>query len=255
MSTPGGSTINTSGLGGLSGTDWSQLIGAILSGYGAVTGSANTNAQTIANAADPQQALRQGGINTMTQFESNPEAYLNDPIIQASIKQGEEGVARQFGALGAGNSGGALAAIQQQGQQTAFGDLNTRFNQIMQLVNSGNPLARAGALAQGQANQASNVAGGLAGIAPLLSLISQLTGGSGGLGNLFGGSGSSGGYTISNDPNAVPVGAATPGTDPTSIVPGSPDFLPTTPDMSQWTSGFDTSGFDLSGLFGGGLGP
>src|SRR5271170_2833998 len=112
----------------------------------------------------------------MQQFNSNPEAYLNDPIIQASINQGEEGVARQFGALGAGNSGGALAAIQQQGQQTAFADENTRFNQIMQLVNSGNPVAAAGFLQGGQQNQAANVAGALSGIGPGISLIQQLLG-------------------------------------------------------------------------------
>ena len=228
MSTPGGQTVNTTGLSGANiGGNIGQIIASLISGYGALTGSANTNAQQLASVADPQSGVRQTGITQLNQILQNPESYLQDPVIQASIAQGVQGVDRQFGALGAGDSGGVLAAMQSQGQQTAYGDLSSRISQLLGISNLGNPVAAANLLGQGQANQATNVAGALAGLGPLGSIIQQLISGAGGLpggiGNI-GGAGS--GYGISTDPNAVPIGAATPGTDIGSIVPGSPDFLP-----------------------------
>lgn len=200
-------------------------------------GSANSNAANLAQVADPQAALRASGITALGNFESNPEAYLQDPVIQASIAQGEEGVSRLQGAAGNANSGGRLAALQQYGQQTAFSDMNTRFNQLFQQAQIGNPVQAANILQQGQTNQATNMAGGIAGVG---NMVAQLLG-------VGGNSGSGSGLVamiqkLFGSGNSTMPGLTASGGVQFSDAGGGGDTLP------DWSSGDITPTVDLSGI-------
>jgi hypothetical protein len=213
-----------------------QDIGSIISLIQGLMGSSNKNAAGLASMADPQAAARSQALGQLTSFESNPQAYLQDPIIQASMQTGLEGVSRQAGALGGANSGGRLAALQNYGQQTAFGDLSSRLSQLTNLAQIGNPVAAANFTANGQYQQSQNMAGGITGVASMLAQLLGLGGGPGGGGivaalqKLFGGGGGSSDIT--------PVGTA--GSTSFNSPAGSPDLIPGMP-------GIDSSVTDLTG--------
>ncbi len=199
MSTPGGTSINTTGLGTDIASIWSFIQG--------LEGSANTNAAANVALAYPQQGAVTGAVTSLEQFLANPMSFLGTPQVQSQIQQGVQSASNMAGAGGMGNSGNRLAALQSTGQNIAMSDENAYVNQLLGTASLGNPVAAAAMQAAGQANQATNMGGGIAGIA---NIVSQLLG--------LGGSSSSGGgiaqiinqmFGSGTDTNA-PIGPADP---------------------------------------------
>ncbi len=256
MSTPGGMTINLSGLTPTTGgnTSLGTDIGGIYSLIQALMGTANTNAAANAATAFPQQPAVTGAVSSLQQFLANPNSFLQTPEVQSQIQQGVQSASNAAGAAGGANSGGRLAALQSTGQNIAMGDENAYVNQLLGTASLGNPVAAAGFQAQGQQQQATSMAGGITGISNLVAQLLGIGGGASGSGGgllqaiqkLFGGSGTS---------NVTPVGTA--GSTGLNSPAGSPDLISGSPAVLPVDSG-DTDGFlgDLSGLFGaGGTGP
>jgi hypothetical protein len=179
MATPAGTTINTTGL---NNNPLGQDIGSIISMIQALTGAGNKNAAGLADVADPLKGIRDQGISQFSDFMKDPSSVLQDPLFKSSLNLGLEGVSRQQGAAGGANSGGRLAALEQYGQTAGYNAEQTKFQQLMQMMGLGNPLARAGILQQGQTNQSTNLAGGITGIAGMISQLLGLGGGTSGQG-------------------------------------------------------------------------
>ena len=131
-------TTTTSG-----GTDWGSILSSLFSGYQAIAGTAGSNAQTAANAADPWGPQRGQYQTQLNAFMKDPSTIFQDPAYKAALNQGLEGTARIQGASGMGNSGNNLAALTQYGDTFAYNAENNKFNQLSQLagVNAGSPAA------------------------------------------------------------------------------------------------------------------
>lgn len=254
-------TTTTSGTGGI---DWATLLPQLFSGYQAWKGTAGTQAQTAANAADPWGPQRGKYQTELNSFMADPSTIFQDPAYKAALGQGLEGVQRTLGAQGMGNSGNNAAALMKYGDTFAYNAENNKFNQLSQLagVNAGSPAAAAAALMQGNNNQNANTAGGLAGAAGLISALMNsgipksiatqiaqaFAGGSGSSVNSDGtinygtttGAGDQGGFPgdtgggYTPDPSTVPI-----------------DFSNNSPG-SDWSSGLLNGGSDLGTWVSGG---
>jgi hypothetical protein len=166
------------------------VVGAVGLGISAYGASVQSGLAGQASGIASQQAGEQGWYNTqLQQLIQNPSSFLSSPIFQSALKQGGTSVATEMTAQGFGGSGNEAAALQQYGESTALGGLQSQESILAGLTGLGfNPASGVTAASGAQATGASELSGGLNNAA-LFAILSQNGGfgGSGGSPNAAGG--------------------------------------------------------------------
>lgn len=154
-------------------TDPATQLAQLISLISGVTGGSTSDANKVADAADPYRSQRAQWQQPIVDLMNNPSSILQDPTFKASLDLGLEGVDRTMGAQGMSDSGNKLAALQQYGQTAASSAIQTKLSNLEDLagVKSGSPAAAAQAIQAGQTNTAASIAAGLPLIGGLINSI------------------------------------------------------------------------------------
>jgi hypothetical protein len=138
-----------------------------------VSGGAASDANKVADAADPYRSQRAQWQQPIVDLMKDPSSILQDPTFKASLDLGLEGVNRTAGAQGMSLSGNKLAALQQYGQTAGYNAIQTKLKNLMDLggVTSGSPAGAAAAIQAGQKTKAQDFASGASALAPLIKSL------------------------------------------------------------------------------------
>ncbi|MGH7782235.1 MAG: hypothetical protein ACREO5_00095 [Candidatus Binatia bacterium] len=236
-----------------------------------VTGGNTSDANKVADAADPYRGQRSQWFDPLKNLVNDPSSIFKDPAFNASLNLGLEGVSRQAGAAGMSASGNRLADLEKYGQTQASSFYNTRLTQLMKLagVDSGSPAAAAQAIQQGQGNRDSGIGAGITAIDSILkqvfpqgvpaaisALVKKIFPGSGvdavgGVGGDQSGGADLGGYNDLAPGGVDSVGGIGGDQSGGADLGGFSDLAPP-PDMGFTDPGFDWGSLDT---IGGGFGP
>jgi hypothetical protein len=149
--------------------DIAALYGLIHGG----TGGATSDANKVADAADPYRSQRAQWQQPIVDLMKDPSSILKDPAFQASLNLGLENTSRAAGAAGMGLSGNRLADLQKYGQSAGYSAIQTKLKNLEDLagVNSGSPAAAAKAIEQGKTNTMADVSQGIPVVGKILGAL------------------------------------------------------------------------------------
>jgi hypothetical protein len=185
--------------------------------------TANSNAAQVAAAADPFASQRAQYQKQLQGLMTDPNSFQVDPGTQYAIDAANNATTRSANSMGVSRGGSVLAGISANTVGLSEADYNTRIQQLTALSGAapGNPGAAAAAIATGQQNQNSNIAGAINSGTQLISaltasgipqsIISQISGMLNPGGSTGGSPGATdgGGTADPNNPNTTGDGSGT----------------------------------------------